>query len=176
MPVIYMAVNTCNGFIYIGKTSRSLNIRISQHMRTNSNTYFSRALHTYGFSAFEWDILEEPSESEVNNAERFWIGYFRSINACMYNLTAGGEGFSKKHTSETIQKMRQVHKGKIHSAEALKKQAAKKSKTYILRDKDNNLCTITNLSQFCKTHNIDQRNMNRVVNGKKKSAYGYRLP
>lgn len=65
MGVIYKATNTLNNKIYIGKTKRSLNKRMIDHI-TKANkgvvTHLYRAIRKYGKEAFKWEIVDTDYE------------------------------------------------------------------------------------------------------------------
>lgn len=93
--LIYQAINTKNGKIYIGQTSQPFNLRINQHKyvaRKNPKDYFHRALRKY-LDSFEWSIVESniPVE-QLNNRECFWIKEKNTYIPNGYNSTLGGEG------------------------------------------------------------------------------------
>ena len=94
---IYKYQNKQNGKIYIG---RSINItkRKWEH-KTNPSpySYFDQVLKTVGEENFDFEIVEECSESELKDKEKYWINYY---NCCVlenreggYNLTHGGEEY-----------------------------------------------------------------------------------
>lgn len=111
-----MAVNTVNNKIYIGQTMYTIERRKSRHrsqVDEGSMTHFHRSWRKYGEHVFEWDILEEIPKEELNNAEIFWIAYFKYIGAGLYNHTIGGAGVNGyKHGEEQLRKMSEAHKGK----------------------------------------------------------------
>lgn len=118
MGLIYMAVNTVNNKIYIGQTRLLLSQRKAQHihkaLKGNTKTRFYAALRKYGKDVFDWIELENVPLVELNDAERFWIQYYKSIGAVLYNLTNGGD--SKIIVSpETCMKISQANKGNTYS-------------------------------------------------------------
>ena len=108
--IIYKATNKINSMSYIGQTIRTLNERKNEHMGTNSNTYFTRALKKYSKNNFDWDIINECDNiDELNRLEIYYIGWYDTYNNG-YNLTLGGEGQSGfKHSEETKKKMSKNH-------------------------------------------------------------------
>lgn len=105
MYCIYLATNTANGKVYVGKTN-NFQKRKGEHLHSKSDHLFARALRKYGESAFEWRILEDGIETldEANNRERHWISkynsYFRNIGSNGYNMTLGGDGGSMWNTKK----------------------------------------------------------------------------
>lgn len=90
--LIYKHTNKINGKSYIGQTSKTMEVRFEQHVKSkNSNSHFHRALRKYGRENFESEILECNIETiELSNGrEIFWIEYYDSIENG-YNMVPGG--------------------------------------------------------------------------------------
>ncbi len=115
--IIYKATNVKTNKSYIGKTVKSLKIRINQHKNLSINgsqTYFHRAIRKYDFVNFEWSILfkGECSDNKLNDIEIFYIGYYDTFNGVGYNMTIGGDGassgqnhvYSKANTTKEFRK------------------------------------------------------------------------
>jgi group I intron endonuclease len=95
--IIYKATNTTNGKMYIGKTTKGLSRRRTEHISfTKPNTVFQHAIRKYGKSAFIWEIICECSSSEeLINAEKEMIAKYQSNKLGIgYNMTSGGDGFA----------------------------------------------------------------------------------
>ena len=101
--IIYRAINCINGKMYIGKTTRDLQVRANRHYQdaffTDSNTYFHRAIRKYGKENFTWEIIDRANDKdELNEKERFWIDHYHTFvhfeNCNGYNMTIGGDGMS----------------------------------------------------------------------------------
>jgi group I intron endonuclease len=112
---IYLFQNKINNKIYIGQTvnfKRRLKKHIKNANENRKNSHFYSALKKYGIDQFDYFIIEElSSKKEMDDAEIFWIEYFRSWDREIgYNLTFGGEGCIP--TTETREKMRQAKLGK----------------------------------------------------------------
>lgn len=95
--IIYK-VTAPNGKIYIGKTSRNLELRKAEHKYyanrvQNSRSLFYRAIKKYG-DALQWEIIEEVLDADkANEAEKKWIAVYNSTDKSKgYNLTHGGDG------------------------------------------------------------------------------------
>jgi group I intron endonuclease len=123
--IIYKAENIINNKVYIGKTIQTLNSRINQHKyeafeSNRYNFYFYRAIRKYGWDNFQWEILcETDSESKLNVLEKFYIAVYGKMNK-LYNCTNGGDGgFS--FTEETLKKMSKAQTGRKHSPETIEK-------------------------------------------------------
>lgn len=102
---IYMVTNQNNGKIYIGKTSKSIKRRWTNHCfrdKRSKKNHFYNAINKYGresFSIRQIDCTE--NEQEANELEKLYIGIFQShIPKYGYNATLGGDGGCKL-TEET---------------------------------------------------------------------------
>lgn len=205
--VIYKIINKVNNKFYIGKSVNSAQIRFSQHIHAaikskKSNNRFYNAIRKYGKDNFYFEILEQNIPSELlNDKEKLWISKLNPH----YNSTIGGEGTSgfkfsneqklkmslnrkgKKHTDETIEKLRLANLGeknpmygkigknnpfygKKHNLEFIER----KSKCYTFLDPNNQKITIKNLSKYCRDNNLHCGNMNSLYYGKIKSYKGYK--
>jgi len=108
---VYLIHNTVNNKVYVGKTmnpKRRWLGHLSFAKHHTGNQYIHKAMRKYGFGSFTFSVIQElPSESEYNEAEKYWIGYFNSNNhLCGYNLTCGGEGsLGRKQTAATRKKI-----------------------------------------------------------------------
>lgn len=89
MGVIYKAVNKINGKSYIGQTN-NLKRRIKEHIKQKDGTAFHAAIVKYGEKNFDWEVIEECPEEELNDREIYWIAYFDTYNNG-YNATRGGQ-------------------------------------------------------------------------------------
>jgi len=93
--IIYKVTNLRNEKVYVGKTSYSLDVRKSNHLREalryNSETHFHRALRKWGHDNFVWEVVEEAEEEQLDSLERKWIESEDSFRNG-YNQTMGGDG------------------------------------------------------------------------------------
>lgn len=134
--IVYQAVNKTNGNRYIGMTSRGLRYRKNTHKQQakgGSDMVFSRAVRKYGFSSFEFTILEVCADVETAlRRERELIAEHKPE----YNVAVGGlrgpQGW--KHSEESIAKMKAARakqepywRGKKRSAESIAKRTATRS-------------------------------------------------
>jgi len=147
--IIYKAVNIKNGKTYIGKTTVGLNRRIYEHHNSsnaNSKSAFHSALRKYGHDSFEWSIIDETNDENLNELEIFYIKSLNTLVPNGYNLTNGGDGapigklnpakrpevrellskvwLGRKHSEESKKKMSKALKGKKMPEEAKKKISA----------------------------------------------------
>jgi group I intron endonuclease len=97
--LIYKATNKTNGKAYIGQTTRSLEKRISAHMREarkgkRSKSAFHCALLKHGLGSFEIEVVETcDTIDQLNERERHWIGVLNTICPNGYNIEEGGKRF-----------------------------------------------------------------------------------
>ena len=110
---IYKYTNKKNGKVYIG---RSINItrRKWEHLHNPSPySYFDQIITKIGEDKFDFEVIEECSEKELCDKEKYWIAYY---NCCVldnqekgYNLTRGGEEYRSEKNPWTYLKMIQVN-------------------------------------------------------------------
>ena len=127
-----------SGKAYLGITNTNPEQRWNKHAasaRSNSSLAIHRAIRKYGWNTFKKEILVEGSFAYVKELEIKAIALFNSFTPFGYNLTRGGDGVlgttyfrGRKHTPETIAKMKLVQQGHVgtmngkhHTAEAKEK-------------------------------------------------------
>lgn len=127
--LVYKIVNKINGKVYIGKTTKSLNHRMSRHIyhaknRVNRKLY--DAMNKYGYDNFEiFPLCECGSGEELNDKERAYIEEYKSMSSDFgYNMTSGGDGGPMPR--ESILKMISKKKGVKLSDETKKKMSDSK--------------------------------------------------
>lgn len=113
-----------NQLRYVGMTS-NIKHRYAEHTcRTSRRTLRSnwiKSLKKKGVKP-EMFIIEEVADDQWQEAERFWIAYFKYIGANLTNLTDGGEAtYGWIPTEETKDKIRASHLGKKLTEEHKKK-------------------------------------------------------
>lgn len=98
MGYIYKISNNVNNKVYIGMTTRSLDIRKADHRKTynnqNSRMYnlkIYKAMRDIGIENFQYSILEECSNDILSEREKFWIDKYNSVFEG-YNTALGGTG------------------------------------------------------------------------------------
>jgi len=129
---IYGIRNTVNGKWYIGQSS-NLEKRIRRHfssLRGNRhyNLHLQRAFGVYEESAFEWKILEECSEDNIDDRERTWIAFYKSDQKEFgYNDQSGGHAM-KRYSEESRRKMSLSHIGKISPYRGIKRSEVTRQK------------------------------------------------
>ena len=115
MTGIYMIRNKVNNKMYIGQTGRDIKNRLNEYLqdlRTNKhyNSYLQNAWNKYGEDNFEFKVLQECDEEDLNTFETLYINILKTLAPDGYNLKEGGS--NGKHTKETKQKISKACKGK----------------------------------------------------------------
>lgn len=95
MGYIYKITNTQNNKVYIGQTTKTIDDRWCQHHKNYDKPYFShlplyRAMNKYGLQHFVCEEIEEVSNQELDEREKYWIKYYNSFGENGYNATLGG--------------------------------------------------------------------------------------
>ena len=94
MRYIYIIQNTINYKIYVGQ-SKVPNKRWTRHkydaiIRHKLHPLYN-SIRKYGLDNFNYYIIEELPDDEIDSSEEFWIQYFRSWNPNYgYNIELGG--------------------------------------------------------------------------------------
>lgn len=121
---IYMIQNRVNGKMYIGQAvdierrwvDHKSGLRGDYHI----NKHLQNAWNKYGEDNFEFTILCECDESQLNTMEIDYIAKLKTYDPDFgYNKTYGGEG--GRHTEEIKHKMSETRKGRTLSEEHKKK-------------------------------------------------------
>lgn len=118
---IYKIENKVNGHVYIGQ---SINIkrRWFEHrcdLRGNRhyNGHLQSSWNKYGEKNFIHEVVETCDISELDDREKYWIGFYDSTNAQKgYNLSPGGEHYYDV-SNETREKLSLLGKGRKFSKE-----------------------------------------------------------
>lgn len=110
---IYTITNLVNGKIYVGQTTQTNpKMRWYSHCnmaRKNKKSYLYDSMRKHGIDQFEWKIIDSASTvNELNALETAWANKLKSQGIVLYNNRETGG--NKKHSPESIQKMRRVHK------------------------------------------------------------------
>jgi group I intron endonuclease len=102
--IIYKYTSPSNK-VYIGQTIHE-HVRYMRHKRIEGDNKFHRAIKKYGFENFTYEVIftidnedRKRVKEKLDFMERYYIRKYDSLNNG-YNLTAGGEGGSGKHTEE----------------------------------------------------------------------------
>lgn len=118
MGVIYVRPNLINGKKYVGQAT---NLKKRQNdWKCLSQPYAGPAINAarakYGIDAFDFEILKECDDKELDYWEKYYIKELNTKAPYGYNLTDGGEGMTGyTHSEETIKKISEIQKGKNNS-------------------------------------------------------------
>lgn len=88
--IIYKITNNKNNKVYIGITTRTLEVRWKEHLRQTSQK-IDIAIREIGKENFNIEEIERCSIDKLDEREQFWISYYNSFDKG-YNLTYGGRG------------------------------------------------------------------------------------
>ena len=95
---------------YVGKTTRTIEKRISGHKSPSSGCFLvNKAYQKYG--TFKVETLLEVDNEHLDKYEVHYIKELNTLAPNGYNLTTGGEGGIP--SDETRQKMRDSHKNRV---------------------------------------------------------------
>ena len=89
MGYIYIIKNDFNNKVYIGQTSRTIEIRWKEHVR-KAGQMLHKIMLTHGIEHFWIEQIEECDDSLLDEREKYWIQYYDSFTNG-YNLTMGGQ-------------------------------------------------------------------------------------
>lgn len=87
---IYKITNTLTNEVYVGQ-STDIHARWAQHRRNavakdKVRKYaLYRDMRRYGYSVFEFEVLEECTKFQLDDRENYWIMYY-SDKVHMYNM------------------------------------------------------------------------------------------
>ena len=106
---IYMIKNVVNEKVYIGQSidiyDRWIEHKNALRGNYHANNHLQHAWNKYKEQSFQFSVIEECNECELNDKEIYWIATKDSYHNG-YNLTEGGGGVRGfKHTDDTKQKI-----------------------------------------------------------------------
>lgn len=87
MVYIYKITNLINNKIYIGLTTRTVEMRWKEHVR--GTQYIDNAIKEFGKDNFTIETIEECEDDVADDREIYWIQYYDSYHNG-YNYTLGG--------------------------------------------------------------------------------------
>lgn len=113
LGTIYKIENLVNGNVYVGQTVRQFKERKKQHLsllrrNIHDNQHLQNAWNKYGEKNFNFSIIEKCKIEDLDEAEIFWISYYKEFVA-VYNLESGGNK-NKKLSKETRRKLSEATK------------------------------------------------------------------
>ena len=101
MPCIYKITNNVNGKVYIGQTIKTTRVRLTEHKyianhpKYDHRSILHSAMRKYGCDNFTIETIQECSEDQLNELEKYWIEQYDSFKNG-YNCTLGGDGGNKR--------------------------------------------------------------------------------
>ncbi len=115
MGYIYKITNTVSGKMYIGETAKQ---DVEERWRQHRNTIargrgcpaLQDAVRKYGWNVFKFEIIVICFDENRYDMEQYYIKKFNTLVPNGYNITLGGVGggfIGKKHTSETVSKIKE---------------------------------------------------------------------
>lgn len=85
-----------NGKKYVGQTIKGVRKRFLEHLNYAKNTEnpqhmpLASAIRKYGEENFEYSLIEEVSEEDLDEREAYWISFYDTFSENGYNATSGG--------------------------------------------------------------------------------------
>lgn len=87
---VYKTTNLLTGVIYVGQ-KKSETFLAEKYL--GSGKLLQQAVSKYGADNFRTDLIEWCcSKESLDEREKYWICFYRSINIHMYNISDGGDG------------------------------------------------------------------------------------
>ncbi len=130
---VYKITNTMNGMVYIGVT-KNPRTRMNAHAcsKTPTKSAIKNALKKYGREVFKMELLIQGTQKYCYEMEAKLIDAFNTLAPNGYNICSGGRGaigiygekngmFGRKHSPETLEKIRLTKLGKVASEETKEK-------------------------------------------------------
>ncbi len=195
--IIYSLSDPENGIVkYIGKTSKTLDKRLSSHIsdakyrkKTNARLSWIKSLINKGLEP-KIEELDIVNESIADIIEIYWISQFKAWGFLLKNGTEGGEGiFMSKEIREKIS----INCKNKKRSQATKDKISKAKKNTMLGKNNhrfNTNCNSKVIIQLSKSGEfiqewksaleaaeslkINNTNISQVCNGKRKSTGGFK--
>lgn len=123
---IYTHTNKTNGKTYVGLTSMLPEERWRCGKGYHKGTHFRNAIDKYGWDGFEHKIIKDNlTKEEAGYWEQYYISFYNSADRQYgYNMSFGGEHGGHPRTLETRKKISENHggfDGRKHTEESLEK-------------------------------------------------------
>lgn len=93
MSLIYYATNRITKITYVGKTEKTLEMRIKLHqssVQKGAATYFHRAIRKYGMKSFDWRVVCRCDTKYLNFVEKVFIKYITENYIILLKVGMGG--------------------------------------------------------------------------------------
>ena len=130
---LYKITNTVNDMVYIGVTKNPQHRMISHAcFTTPTKSIIKNAIKKHGRDKFTLQVLLKSTQDYCYEMERKAIEAYNTLKPNGYNICTGGRGaigifgdkngmFGRRHSPETLEKMRQVRIGQKATAETKEK-------------------------------------------------------
>lgn len=172
MVGIYKITNLVNGKIYIGQ-SIDIQRRFWEHrcISHESNAHLKNALRKYGKENFKYEVLEECSEEQLDEKERYYIS---TLNP-EYNVTNGGQDSLRRYPEEIRQKISAKSKeqwakmSNEEKAERIKNNLTGPQKGHTVSEKTRAKLREINTGKTQSIETIEKRK--ETIRNKKQSGY-----
>ena len=121
---------------YVGQTVKTMEERAGKDGKNyhwtnpNCNTKFANSIRKWGWNSFEYKILEEVYEEDLDELEKFYIEYFDSFKNG-YNTALGGEGARGYNFSEESKKKLSISSKKRWKNPERRKKQSEAMKSYL---------------------------------------------
>lgn len=106
MGFVYVIRNNHNDMIYVGQTSRNVQIRWKEHRVKAKDRYLNNAIKEFGVDKFEFILVKELPNDSLDKEEKELIYSYNSIYPNGYNICIGRSSWtitqSKKGGSSDI--------------------------------------------------------------------------
>jgi len=128
--IVYLIRNKINKKVYIGQTSKTVEVRWKQHIKSSKNpkTPIHHAINKYGINCFEIKVLVHSLASidELNRVEKNLIALYKSVKNG-YNCQIGGcSHILNAETKEKISKSVSKNNKKFWLGKSLSEETKKK--------------------------------------------------
>ena len=102
---IYKIENLLNGKKYIGQ-SVHIEKRFSEHCRSNS--LLGQDIQKYGKINFDFSVLEECPQNELDQREQYYINKYNTLIPKGYNITTGGASNNQNFAKYSPQELNNI--------------------------------------------------------------------
>jgi group I intron endonuclease len=153
MGYIYKIQNNINNKIYIGQTTKNLELRWKQHLSIKSNCrYLKKALNKYGIENFKFKLICITFDDYLDDMEIKYIVQYNCLVPNGYNLRLGGN--YGKHNENTKYKISETLKTKYKNGMVSQKPQL---------GKPHNEKTKKKISNTLKGRRLPQETINKIV-------------
>lgn len=86
MGFIYVIRNNVNDMVYVGQTTRTVQIRWKEHRVKAKDRYLNNAIKEFGVDKFEFVLIKELCNNQLDEEETRLIHSYKSIYPEGYNI------------------------------------------------------------------------------------------